>query len=115
MIIIIINIVGNIAQVDAILFIPDSSIISRVVIQHIIKQALLRKVPVIGYNKFFLDSGATLSFIIDYEQVGREVAELVQKQLSPGFSCGVNAPDFILQINPETWNLLHLEQKKVRE
>ena len=110
-----ISIVGDIAQVDAILFIPDSSIISRVVIQYIIKQAFLSEIPVVGYNKFFLDSGATLSFIIDYEQIGRQLAGLVEKQLITGVFDGVIAPNFSVKINPETWKLLHLDQKKQRQ
>ena len=110
-----INIVGDITQVDAISFIPDSSIISRVVIQYIIKQAFLSEIPVIGYNKFFLDSGATLSFIIDYEQVGRQLAGLVESQLMTGVSDGVIAPNFSVRINAETWQLLHLDQKRQRQ
>jgi len=107
-----IDVADDFAGLDAILFIPDSSVISKVVIQHIIKQAFLRKIPVIGYNKFFLDSGATLSFMIDYEQVGRQLAYLVKKQLVTGISVGVISPNFRLQVNTDTWDILQLDQKE---
>jgi len=107
-----ISIVSDIRQVDAIFFIPDSSIISQVVIQYIIKQAFISEIPVVGYNKFFFDSGAALSFIIDYEQIGRQLAELVEKRLETGISAGIIAPNFSVKINPETWQLLHLNRRK---
>jgi len=107
-----INVTGKFEGLDAILFIPDSSVISKVVIQHIIKQAFLHKIPVVGYNKFFLDSGATLSFMIDYEQIGRQLADLVEEQLLAGVSAGVISPEFRLQVNTEIWHVLQLDQKK---
>jgi len=102
------DVAGDFLNLDAILFIPDSSVISEVVIQHIIKQAFLRKIPVIGYNKFFLDSGAMLSFMVDYEQVGRQLAGLVKQQLVTGVSVGVIPPNFKLQVNEEAWDILQL-------
>jgi len=107
-----IDVAGEFAGLDAILFIPDSSVISKVVIQHIIKQAFLRKIPVVGYNKFFLNSGAALSFIVDYGQVGSQIAGMVEKQLLSGVSAGVIPPEFRLQVNTEVWHVLQLDQKK---
>jgi len=66
-------------QIDIILFIPDSVVISEKIVSHITKTALLKGVAVCGFNRFFYETGALLSFIIDYEEVGRQAAKLVEK------------------------------------
>ena len=66
-------------QIDIILFIPDSVVISEKIVSHITKTALLKGVAVCGFNRFFYETGALLSFIIDYEEVGRRTARLVAK------------------------------------
>ncbi|MDY0269053.1 ABC transporter substrate-binding protein [Trichloromonas sp.] len=92
---------------DAILFIPDRTIISRAFIQHVIKEAALRRIPVVGFNSFFLDSGAALAFVIDYRQVGRQVASQVTALLSGG-GCRIESPEFSVQRNPQVWRSLGL-------
>jgi putative ABC transport system substrate-binding protein len=72
-----ISIVGDYASLDALMFIPDKSIISKAVIRHVIKNAAARGVPVVGYNSFFYSSGAALVFSIDYTRVGEQTASLV--------------------------------------
>ncbi|NPA93837.1 MAG: hypothetical protein GXO58_00230 [Thermodesulfobacteria bacterium] len=67
------------STVDIILFIPDSVVISEKVVSHITKTALLNGVAVCGFNRFFYETGALLSFIIDYEEIGREAARLLEK------------------------------------
>ena len=66
-------------QIDIVLFIPDSVVISEKIVSHITKTALLKGVAVCGFNRFFYETGALLSFIIDYEEVGRQAARLVAK------------------------------------
>ncbi|MFZ7111139.1 MAG: ABC transporter substrate-binding protein [Desulfatiglandales bacterium] len=68
---------GRLTAVDALWIIPDPTVISESIIQYIIREALLSKVPVIGYNSFFHESGALMSFIFDYRQLGRQTGELV--------------------------------------
>jgi len=65
-------------QVDAILFIPDQTVISRSIITYVIKESLRLGIPTFGFNRFFHESGAALSFIIDYKAIGQQVAEMVQ-------------------------------------
>lgn len=102
------DIVGDFSRLDAILFIPDSTIISRAVIQHVIKQAVLHRIPVVGYNQFFHESGAALSLIIDYRKVGQQVADLVQ-QLLAGERCRESlAPAFSSRVNRDAWRALGL-------
>ena len=105
------EIVGDLSLPDAILFIPDKSIIAKAVITHVIKQAVLQRTPVVGYNQFFFDSGATLAFIIDYAKIGQQVAEQVQKILTGGTCDGLIAPTFETQTNADVWQALHLDGK----
>lgn len=101
-----IEIVGDYASLDALLFIPDKSIISKAVIRHVIKNAAARGVPVVGYNSFFYSSGAALIFSIDYTRVGEQAAFLV-KQVLEGQKCSGSAPPkFETRINPIVLNNL---------
>jgi len=103
------DIIGDFTKVDTILFIPDKSIISKAVIQHVIKQAVLHRIPVVGYNQFFYDSGAALSFIIDYPTVGHQVAAQVQ-QLLAGDKCQETiAPSFATRVNEDALRALGLK------
>lgn len=102
------EIVGDLNRPDAILFIPDRSIISRAVIQHVIKEAVRHRVPVVGYNQFFHDSGAALSFVIDYRAIGRQVAAQVRSQLEGEGCQGMVAPLFESRVNADAWRVLGL-------
>lgn len=61
-------------SIDCVWLIPDRTVISESIAQHIIKQAVLKKVPVVGYNQFFYDSGAAMAFVFDYKNLGRQSA-----------------------------------------
>jgi putative ABC transport system substrate-binding protein len=98
--------VGDFARLDAILFIPDKSIISKAVIQYVIKQGVLSNTPVIGYNQFFRDSGAALNFLIDYRRVGQQVARQVEQLLSGDKCQGESAPLYETVVNDEVWRAL---------
>lgn len=105
------NIVGDLSLPDVLLFIPDKTIISKVVIQYVIKQAAIRHIPVVGYNQYFLDSGAALSFIIDYTQVGRRVAAQVEKSLGAHDCGGIEPPEYSIHINERVWQALKLDER----
>lgn len=68
------------------------------IIQYVIKEALLRDVPVIGYNRSFHEYGAALAFILDYEQIGRQTAEVVIDRLENGV-CRDDAPYYETAVN----------------
>lgn len=101
-----ITILGDLDAPDAILFIPDKTIIAKPIIQYIIKQAVLQGTPVVGYNQFFYDSGAALSFIVDYAKNGQQVAKLIEKILMGGRCAGVVAPAFTTRINEDVLRVL---------
>jgi len=96
------------SDVDALLFIPDKTVISPTVISHIIKQSIARKIPVIGYNSFFHKSGAALSFILDYRRIGEEMAKNVIA-LSRGEFCQHSSPAYHMTLNRSVVELLDLE------
>jgi len=100
------EIMGDFFELNALLFVPDKSIISKAVIQYVIKQGLLHDIPVIGYNQFFFDSGAALSFLINYRAVGEQVALQVERILS-GEKCeGEIAPQFEIVRHEDVWQAL---------
>ena len=109
------TIVGDLALPDVLLFIPDKTIISKAVIQHVIKQAVAHQTPVVGYNQYFLDSGAALAFLIDYVQVGHQVAVQVENVLDGGECGGIRLPDYDIHVNDVIWQALQLDARRKRE
>jgi len=67
---------------DLLLIIPDEKLGSTKIVAYIIKEALRRKLPVVGYNSWFARNGAVLSFVVDYKGVGRQTAALARRLLS---------------------------------
>lgn len=89
-------------DVDALWLITDSTATpSESIIQFIIETALLNRVPVIGYNSFFYESGAALNFIINYEEIGEQTGELIMELLDTGV-CSSPDPKFSLWVNRKT-------------
>ena len=69
--------------------IPDEQINSQKIVEYIIKEALRRKIPVVGYNSWFAKNGAILSFIIDYRDVGIQAGTMAMKLLKQGAAARV--------------------------
>ncbi len=88
----------NWEKVDCLWMIPDRTIISESVIAYIIKEALLRKIPVIGYNRFFWESGAVMNFIFDYKELGRQAGNLAAEILHSRH-CPETSPAFQIWLN----------------
>ena len=93
--------------VDAILFIPDRTVISKAIIGHVIKTAVYHGIPCIGYNRYFFESGAALSFVIDYAKVGEQVALRVE-QTAAGGTCRSSGPPYEALINETVIKTLNL-------
>jgi putative tryptophan/tyrosine transport system substrate-binding protein len=83
----------NWENMDALWLIPDQTVISESIVQYIIKEALFKKIPVIGYNRFFYESGAALAFVFDYEELGRQTGRLAANMLM-GKACEKENPVF---------------------
>lgn len=85
-------------NIDALWLVPDQTVISESIVQYIIKEALFKKIPVIGYNRFFYESGAALAFVLDYEELGRQAGRLAAGMVK-GRSCEREAPLFHTWLN----------------
>ncbi len=86
-------------KIDGIWLIPDRTVISESIAQYIIKEAVLKKIPVIGYNQFFYDSGAALAFVFDYRDLGRQAADLAADLASGETSAEDRVPAFQVWLN----------------
>ncbi len=84
--------------IDALWLIPDQTVISESIVQYIIKEALFKKIPVIGYNRFFYESGAAMSFVFSYEELGRQTGRMAANLLA-GKSCEKEPPVFHAWLN----------------
>ncbi len=62
--------------IDALFVIPDIQLEDTRIIEFVIRECLKRKIPVIGYNKWFSKNGAVLSFFIDYKDIGIQTGDL---------------------------------------
>ena len=69
------------AGIDILWVIPDRVIGSEKILKYIIKSMLVKKIPVVGFNEWFTENGAILSFSLDYEAIGKQTAELAQQVL----------------------------------
>ena len=98
---------GLAGKVDGLLFIPDSTVIARPIIEYAIKQGLRLRLPVIGYNQYFHDSGAALSFAFNYRDLGEGTALLLKSLISSG-TCPSQATPYDLLLNEQAFRFLGL-------
>lgn len=68
-------------RINGLWLIPDPTVISERIIEYIIKEAVFQKIPVIGYNRFFFETGAALSFVLNYQKIGEQTAALALRML----------------------------------
>ncbi len=92
-------------NIDILLFIPDSTVISEKIVTHLTKQALLKAVAVIGYNHFFYETGALIAFTIDYRMVGTRAAQLLEDFIA-GKKCRLLPPPVKIEWNEKVFELL---------
>ncbi len=98
----------KLSDIDALWLIPDKFLDSDRVILHIIKEAVLKKIPVIGYNRFFYESGAAVSFIFDYEDLGEQTAKLAIDMLHRNI-CSEDTPIFHVWLNSRVFKKLGIQ------
>jgi ABC-type uncharacterized transport system substrate-binding protein len=63
------------ASETALLFIPDRTVNTGGTLSYLFKESLAAAIPVIGFNSWFADNGAVLSFAVDYAAVGTQAAQ----------------------------------------
>ncbi len=89
---------ANWNRIDALWMIPDQTVISERIVQYIIKEAISQSKPVIGFNRFFNESGAVMSFEFDYVKLGAQAGDLAFFTLVHGY-CSDQDPDYGLLMN----------------
>lgn len=99
---------SHLSEIDGIWLIPDQTVISETIIQYVTKEALFQKRPVIGYNRFFYESGAAVAFIFNYEELGRQTAEIALNLIHTG-TCMNQPPMFHTWLNQRIYERLDIE------
>ncbi len=89
---------NHLTDIEALWLIPDRTVISESIVRYVIKEAFIKKVPTIGYNRFFYESGALMAFIFNYQELGEQAAQKVLAALS-GRICTDSVPLFQVWIN----------------
>ncbi len=85
-------------KIDCIWMIPDRTVISEKIIQYIIKQGIYNNKGVIGYNSFFIRSGAFFAFEFDYKKLGIQTGNKIKSYLENEI-CSEEPPLFNKTIN----------------
>ena len=88
----------NWQNLDCVWMIPDQTVISEKIIEHIIKLALYNSKGVIGYNSFFIRTGAFFSFDFDYKILGVQAARKIETYVQSGI-CIQEPPEFQTLMN----------------
>ncbi len=99
---------ANWEKMDGLWLIPDRTVISESIVQYIIKQALLQRIPVIGYNRFFYESGAAVAFVFEYQQIGVQTGTLALAVMA-GQPCESPVPWFETWLHPRVIQRLGIE------
>jgi putative ABC transport system substrate-binding protein len=98
----------NWAKIDRLWLIPDQTIITESLVRYIIKEAISNGVSVFGYNRFFYTSGAAVCFVLDYQAIGRQTAQL-SLALLRGQDCEKQMPVFKIWYNLRVLNMLGID------
>lgn len=67
--------------IQALLFVPDPTVITLGTIRYLLKESLAAGIPAIGFNGYFVQNGAVLAITLDYDGIGRQSADNVGKLL----------------------------------
>jgi len=69
-------------RIDCFLMIVDSKIYFRKSVEYLLREALSKKIPVVGLSSAYTKAGALISFDCDYEDLGKQTGEIALKLLS---------------------------------
>ena len=93
--------------IDGLWFIPDRTVITESLVRYITKEAIANGVAVLGYNRFFFESGAAMAFVLDYREIGIKTARMVLEKMEGG-NCDSHSPPFRTWINARVASALNL-------
>ena len=87
---------------DAVLLLPDRTVLAPELLDHLLLQAFERRVPVVGFAEKHVRRGALLALSVSPEDVGVEVAGLVERVLSGERNPGLQRRRLRLHLNLRT-------------
>lgn len=90
-------------MMDVLLFIPDSVVIKEALVQYLLKQCVLNGIIAVGYNHFFVETGAVLSLSVDYQGVGALGAEILKRRWNE-MECTLLPPPYTVEWNKKAWD-----------
>ncbi len=70
---------GMSSKIDCFLMIPDAKIYFPKSIEYLFMEGLKRRFALIGLSSFYTKAGAFVSFDCDYQELGRQTAEMIMK------------------------------------
>lgn len=94
-------------DITALWMIPDHTVISESLILFMIKEAIAKNVAVLGYNRFFTDSGAAMALACDYQAIGKQAAGMALDKLAGG-ACHVEVPAYRVLLNTQVLEALKI-------
>jgi ABC-type uncharacterized transport system substrate-binding protein len=96
------NLYGNI---DALLLLPEKTLLTSTAMEELYRHSFTGKVPVIGVSEKHVKMGSLFALVFDESGMGKQIGEVAQKALSSGSASGIApAPPrrFNLYLNSET-------------
>jgi putative ABC transport system substrate-binding protein len=103
---------NRLPKIGALWMIPDATVISESVVPFLIKEAMSHDVAVFGYNRFFQKSGAALSIVRDYYEIGTQAAAMTMHAID-GLACTLENPHYEVLINPQVFKSIGYPEKIV--
>ncbi len=70
-------------RIDALWLLPDSTVLTENTLDFLISSTLEANIPVIGFSKGLVQSGALVGVHLDYADIGKQAAKIAQQTLSP--------------------------------
>lgn len=99
----------NWGKINALMLIPDASIISSSLVSLIIKEGISNRIPVVGYNHFFLHNGALMAFVYNYKEIGKQTADMIISVVLFAPSCNQQPAELQIKLNKKLARQLQLE------
>lgn len=94
-------------EIQALLFVNDPTVMTKDTILYLLKECVDSGIAAIGFSPSFLDNGAVLAFVLDFNAVGAQAADAAGKLLADR-STTVQPPRMGVWVNSRVANKLGL-------
>lgn len=104
--------INQLTDVDALLVLPDVSLLTPTVMEEIYLFSFRKKVPLLGLAERHVKQGALLALVFDPESLGRQIGEKAMESLQKG-DAGTSVPSaarkYHLYLNRETARKMNIQ------